>query len=40
MNYERESAWLLIGVGGAAVFMCAMCIASLALVGVAAWSFS
>lgn len=38
MNYERESAWLLIGVGGAVVFLGAMAVAFLALIGVTAWS--
>lgn len=37
MNYERESVWLLIGMGGAAVFLCACAVASGMGLGLLVW---
>jgi len=37
MNYERESIWLLIGMGGAAVFLCACAVAAGTAIGMLMW---
>ena len=37
MNYERESIWLLIGMGGAAVFLCACAVAAGVGIGLLMW---
>lgn len=37
MTYERESVWLLIGMGGAAVFLAACALASGVALGLLVW---
>lgn len=37
MTYERESVWLLIGMGGAAVFLAACALAGGVALGLLVW---
>lgn len=37
MMYERESIWALIGMGGAAVFLCACAVAAGMGLGLLMW---
>lgn len=38
MNYERESAWLMVGIGGAVVFVGCMALAGAIALSAAFWS--